>query len=99
MGNFAHRNVQFVRSDNAYLWIAKFPPELMSDSDDFHSILRLRHILDGVDYPCGCEKQNDYDQNRNHGPRQFNLVASVHLGRLATVISWALAEFHDRIEQ
>ena len=71
----------------------------MSDGDDFHSIFRLRRILNRVDYPCGCEKQNDYDQSRNHGPGQFNLRASVDLGRLATVISWALAEFHDRIDQ
>ena len=95
----AYRNVQLIGSDDALLWITKLPPELVSDGDDLDRILRLRSILNRVDHSCGCQKQDDDDQNRNHGPRQFNLRASVNLGRLPTVIPWALAVFHDRIGQ
>ena len=45
------------------------------------------------------EEQHKHDQDRNHGPGEFHLIASVNLRRLAAVIVAAPAKFRDGIHK
>src|ERR1700730_9723056 len=85
-------NVKLVRGDHAIFGVSELPPELMSDHCDVESRLRLWRVLNREDDACRCQEQNDHNQDRNHGPRQFNLCAAVDLGRLADGIGLACPE-------
>src|SRR5437899_11642121 len=99
MSRAANRNVKFVGRHDAERRISEFPPELVTGRGDLHGCRGLWSILDGMNNTGGSQKQNDYDQNRNDGPGQFNLCAPVYLGRLALSTRRFVAEFHDRISQ
>ena len=45
------------------------------------------------------EEKHDNDQNRNDGPGQFNLRASIHLGWLAFCVRRSAAKLHDDVGQ
>src|SRR5712691_13185074 len=79
----AHGNMEFIRGDDAELGIAKFPPKLMADCGYLHRLSRLGRVLDCVNHSRRREKKHNNDQNRNDGPGEFNLCASIHLRRLA----------------
>src|SRR5262245_29017759 len=51
MSGIAHGDMEFVRGDDAELWIAKFPPKLVPDCDDLHRLCRFRRVLDRVNHP------------------------------------------------
>src|SRR2546430_11316370 len=55
--------------------------------------------LDGKDVAGGGEEQDDHDEERHHRPRQLDLRAAVHLGRLATVVSRAAPVANDRVDR
>src|ERR1700722_8857909 len=88
----AHRDVQFVRSDNAKLRISKLPPELMSDDRNVESRWGFRSILNRKDDSSRCQKKDDYDNYWNHCPCKLNLITPVDLRRFARVVLLAGTE-------
>ena len=82
-------NVEFVRSDHAIFWVSELPPELMPDHRDIESCLWFWRVLNREDDACRRKEQDDHDQDRDHGPRQFNLRAAVDLSWLALRIAFS----------
>jgi len=79
-------NMEFVRCDHSILRITEFPPELMP----YHRNLDCRFgswcVLDSMNHASRRKKQNYDDQHWNHGPREFDLRASINLRRFALPI-------------
>src|SRR5262249_50698171 len=99
MSGIAHGDMEFVRGDDAELWIAKFPPKLVPDCDDLHRLCKFRRVLDRVNHPRSRYKQDNNNKNRNDGPGQLNLRTSIHLGWLAFGVWHTVSEFHHDIAQ
>src|ERR1700727_3540319 len=95
----ANRYVQFVRSHDPKPWIAVFPPELMADGNDFDRVVESCLLLHTCDHPRGRHEQSKDDENRNNGPCQFHLIASVDLRRFASIVTLSLSELHDGVKQ
>src|SRR5260370_24487635 len=91
--------MEFVRCDYAESGIAKFPPKLVPDGGNFHGFSWLGRVLDRVNDSCRREKEHNNDQDRNDGPCDFNLCASIHLRRLALCVRRSAAELHDDVSQ
>src|SRR5882762_456887 len=99
MVGIADGNMEFVRRDNPERRISKFPPELVTNGGNFQSRDGFGSILDRVDHSRGSQKQNDYDQNRNDGPGQLDLGASINLGGLTLRIARFVAKLRDGVGQ
>src|SRR5580704_4707036 len=97
MGGIAARNVQFVCGDHSKRGVAKFPPELMADGDDFNRCRRLWSVFDRVDYASGRKEQNQNDEDGQNRPGKLDLIAAVNWGRLAAIIVGAPPELHQGI--
>src|ERR1700722_608461 len=97
MRRIADGNVKFISRDDSKPWIMEFPPELMTGDGDFDRSERLRSVLNGVDHTGSCKEEDNNDQNWNHGPRNFYLVAAVYLRRFAAVLAATPAIFCDRV--
>jgi len=95
----AHRNMQLVCCDDPKLWIAKFPPVLMSNRDHIQSAGRFGRILHRVDYPRGGQEQNNYDEDRNDRPGQLNLHAAIYLSRFTASVHSTTTKLDDGVEQ
>jgi len=95
----ADRHMQFIGSGKAIFGIVKFPPELMAY--DIRIDRRGRHflILNGKQNAGGGEKENQDNQNRDHGPGQLDLGAAVDLGRLAVVAGITLPEADHHVNK
>src|ERR1700690_229600 len=91
--------MEFIRGDDAELGIAKFPPKLMSDCGYLHRLSRLGRVLDCVNHSRRREKKDNNDQNRNDGPGELNLCASIYLRRLALCVRRSAGEFTDYVTQ
>src|SRR6267154_361385 len=91
--------MEFVRGDYAESGIAKFPPKLVPDCRNFHGFSWLGRVLDRVNDSCRREKEHNNDQDRNDGPCDFNLCASIHLRRLMLCVRRSAAELHDDVSQ
>src|SRR5271165_2340346 len=98
MRRIAHGNVQFVCSHNLQRRIPIFPPELMSDHGDFNGAIRLGRVLDTGNYARSRQKEDDHNENRHYGPRQFQLSAAVYLRGFAS-IGRLLPELHHRVSK
>jgi hypothetical protein len=79
-------NVQFVCGDDSKPWISQLPPELMANNDYIHRSGRLGCVLYGMDDASGRHEQHQHDENRDHGPGNFDLAAPVYLWRLGIVV-------------
>src|SRR5580704_146876 len=97
MCRVASRDVKFVCSDHTKIWIAKLPPELMTDGNDFDGLWRLFGLLDAMDYTSSGQKKYEHDKHRNHRPGKLYLVAAVNRSGFEAVIIGALAEFNNGI--
>ena len=86
MSGVTHGDMEFVRGDDAELGITKFPPKLMPDCGHLHSLCGLWRVLDRVNHSRSRQKKDNNDQNRDDGPGEFNLCASIHLRGLAPII-------------
>ena len=95
----AYRHVKLIRGHDVQTRIAIFPPKLMANRDYLNRILRPRSSLDASDHPRRSHEQDDSDENRNDGPRQFHLIAAIDLRRFATVIVGSPPKFNDAIDQ
>src|SRR5260370_31592333 len=91
--------MECVRCDYGESGIAKFPTKLVPDCGNCHGFSWLGRVLDRVNESCRCEKEQNNDQYRNDGPCDFNLCASIHLGRLALCVRRSAAELHDDVSQ
>ena len=80
------RNVELVRGHDVLPRIAILPPELVADHRHFERVLRSRRILHGRDDARRRQKEDQDDEDGRDGPRQLDLVASIDLRRLATVV-------------
>jgi hypothetical protein len=67
-------HMQLVRGDNTQSRVAKFPPELVTDGDDFDCPSGFRSVLDGVDHARSGKEQHQHDQDGNHGPGELYLI-------------------------
>src|SRR5580704_3882004 len=94
-----HGDMEFVSGDDAELGIPKFPPKLMPDCGHLHSLCGLWGVLDRVNHSGSRQKKDNNDQNRDDGPRQLNLCASIYLGRLTLCVRHSPTEFHNDIAQ
>jgi hypothetical protein len=93
----ADRNVQFVRSNHAEIWIMNLPPPLMSDHADFERVggqLRILHVGDRARRD---QHQDEDDKNRDDRPRQLELVAAINLRRLFSIVARLRAELDDDV--
>src|SRR6266852_6013806 len=97
MSAVTHGDMEFVRGDDAEAGISKFPPKLVSDCGHFHRLSRLRRVLDRVNHSCRSQKKDNNDEDRNDGPGELNLSASIHLRRLRLCAPHTAAELHDDI--
>src|SRR5260370_36686271 len=97
MSGVAHRDMEFVCGDDAELGILKFPPKLMPDCGPLHRLCGPRRVLDRVNHSRGRQKEDNNDQNRNDGPGQLNLRASIHLRWLTLCVRHSPTEFHNDI--
>ena len=61
--------------------------------------MRLDRILNRKDDPCCRQEQDNYDEHRDDGPCQLDLVASVHLRRFRGLISARAIANNDIAEQ
>ena len=95
----AHRDMEFVCGDDAKLGIPKFPPKLMPDCGHLHRLCGPRRVLDRVDHSRSRQKKDNNDENRNDGPGQLNLRASIHLRWLTLCVRHSPTEFHNDIAQ
>ncbi len=93
MSGIAHRDMQFVGGYDSKLWVTELPPELVTDNGYLNGIRRFRRILYSVNYARRRRKQDDDDQNRDYCPCQFDLRASIDLGRFAVRPRLPAAEF------
>src|SRR3954466_6887737 len=84
--------MKFVCSDNPVLWISELPPELMPDHCDVEGCLGLWGVLNGEDDSGSCEEENNNNQERDYGPRKFDLSAAVDLSRLARWVCFSCSE-------
>src|SRR5215469_12400609 len=99
MRGIACGNVHLIRGDDAELGIPEFPPELMTDNGDVEGSRRLWRVLNRVNDPGSCQKQDRDNQNRSDRPRQLDLGAAIDLGRLAVGIDSTASELDDRVRQ
>ena len=99
MRRVADRNVQFIRRNHFEIRVAILPPILVADHSDFDGAAWRLRVLNAGDHPRRRQEQNHDNQYRNHGPRQFDLSASVNLRGLAAIVSVPLPEFDDRVGQ
>ncbi len=82
MSWIADGHVQFIRRNDIEMWIAIFPPILMPGNDHLDRVWRPRRILNGPNHARRRQEQGYNDKNRDNGPSQFHLRASVNLGGL-----------------
>ena len=87
LAGVAHRHVELVGGDDPELRVADLPPPLVPDDGDLERVRRRRAPLDRVDVAGGHQEQHDDDQERHHRPRELDLGAPVHLGRLAALVA------------
>src|SRR4029077_5987414 len=99
MRRVTHGNMGFSVGNHTEPGIAEFPPKLVSNCGYLQSFSRLRRVLNCVNDSCRHEKKHDNDQNRNDGPGEFNLRASIHLRWLAVCVRRSAAELHDDVSQ
>src|SRR5262245_11282094 len=61
---------------------------------------RMRYgVLHVADRPRRHQNQHEYDQDRENGPGEFNLVAAIDLRRLTLLIISPRSETDDDVEQ
>src|ERR1700679_3237333 len=87
--------MKFVCSNKRVLRILELPPELMTDHCYIKCCLGPWCVLNGEDDPGSCEEENNHSQNRNYGPRQFDLGAAVDLSRLARWVGFSFPKSHQ----
>src|SRR5665213_1578788 len=95
----ADRNVKFVRSDDAKLRIAKFPPELMADNDDIQRTSWLAGVLGIEDNARSGQEEDHHDEHRNYRPGKLDLITSVNLRGFTIGIFCALAITDQDVSQ
>jgi len=93
----AHRHVKLVRGSNAENRVTEFPPPLMPDDAHAQSTRWLRPRLNDVNDTSSGKEQDEYNEDRNRGPCEFNRVAAVDLRRFAAVIAGAGSKSHDAV--
>ena len=76
------RHVQLIRSHNAEIGIANFPPPLMTHHGHVHRARRRKSALHIVNRACRSQSNHNHNQNWDHGPGKLDLIAAVHLRRL-----------------
>src|SRR6266480_6694356 len=76
------RHVQLIRSHNAKVGIANFPPPLMTQHGRVHRARRRKSALHIVNRACRSQSNHNHNQNWDHGPGKLDLIAAVHLRRL-----------------
>jgi hypothetical protein len=94
----ADRDVQLVGRHDPQLRIANLPPPLVPHHRDLDRVAGGRRPLDREDVPGCRQEQDDHDEKRHDGPRQLDLRAAVHLGRIAAVVSRAVPAADDRVD-
>ena len=95
----ADRDVKFVRGDDAEIGIAELPPELMANRGDVDCARRRRCVLNLRDHTRGGKEQHDDDQDRNHSPREFDLIAAVDLSGLVRIVIRFRTIANDRVDE
>src|SRR5882724_11476659 len=95
----ACRYVEFVCCHYAQFWITYLPPPLMSDYCGLDRGRRRLAVLYVSDRARGDQNQHEHDQQRQDGPRKFDLVTAVDLRRLTQFISGAVSKANDRIDE
>src|SRR6266566_9032197 len=93
----AQRDMELVGRHDLQVGIAILPPKLVTDHYYFKRTRRAGFVLNGRDYMSGRQKQPHDDEDRNHGPRQLHLIASIDLRGLAAVIVVSISELHYRV--
>jgi hypothetical protein len=71
----------------------------MANRDYFNRVGWWRGVLYTSDHPHRRDEQGHYDQNRDHRPGQFHLIAAINLWWLTAVITFPLPEPYDRVDQ
>ena len=99
MARITDRDMQFVRSDNPELRIAKFPPELMSDHDDIQCSLWLADVFSVEDDPSGSQEHNDNDDHGNYRPGKLDLTTAINLRGFMIRIGRTLAITDEDVGQ
>ena len=94
----AEGNVEFVRRDDIQPWISIFPPKLMPDDVDFNRARRHGRLLQGSNDSRCSHKESYHDDDWNHRPGKFYLIAAVNLRRLFAVLSLP-SEFHNGVDK
>src|SRR5271156_1713370 len=85
----AKRHVKFVGGDDAEIRVSELPPPLMSDHVDAERSGRARRSLHYIYSSRGYQKKHEYNQDRHCGPREFDRIAAIELGRFAVVVAGA----------
>src|SRR5690348_13094725 len=61
MSGVTHRDMEFVRCDDAECGIPKFPPKLVPDGGHFHCLCGPWRVLDRVNHSRSCQKKDNDD--------------------------------------
>ena len=89
-GGLTDRQMEFVGRDEVIVLVLQFPPPLMSHHADGEAVRRRFILLEDEDPSCGDQAENNDDQDRRDRPGEFELFASIDLGRLPALIARAL---------
>src|SRR5262245_10363274 len=99
VGRRAHRNVHLVRGGDAQVRILELPPPLVTHHAHAERVGRRDGRLDLVGRPGRGRDEHEHDQDGHDGPCQLDLVAAVHLRRLALVVAGAMAVANDAVDE
>ena len=90
--------MQFIGRNHARGRIAIFPPILMANHHHVQRVGRLARLLVYGDDASGGQKKHHQNQNRNHRPQHFDLIAAVDLRWIGIGVAGAMAEADDGVE-
>jgi hypothetical protein len=91
--------MQFIRGHDPECWIAVFPPELMANGGNLDRVVESRGLLQAGNHSRRCHEKCHNNEDWDDGPSELNLIAAVHLGRLASIVILSLPELHDGVKQ
>src|SRR5262249_7416195 len=99
LARLTDRHMHLIRGHDAQLWVANFPPPLVTDHRDIERVGGRDGALYIVNRAGRCEKEHKDGHNRNDCPGEFELIAAVDLRWFLAFIVRPATKSNDGISQ